>query len=95
MGAREMEFDQTAVLRIGALSRVGTIRTRRTDPERQMKGNGDSIARSGEAISTAAYESPLLELYRKNPSAVIESVERGARKARAQLVGEWLRRIFG
>jgi hypothetical protein len=36
----------------------------------------------------------LLDLYRKNPSAVRERVEREARKARAEFVGEWLRRIF-
>ena len=95
MGAREMEFDQTAVLRIGALSRVGYVRTRRTDPERQTGRSGDSIAPSGEAIPAAGYESPLLGLYRRNPGAVIESVEREARKARAQLVGKWIRRIFG
>jgi hypothetical protein len=95
MGAREIEFDQTAVLRIGSLSRVGYVRTRKTDPERPMRRNGDSVALSGEAaIPAAAYESPLLELYRKNPTAVIERVEREARKARAQHVGEWIRRIF-
>jgi hypothetical protein len=95
MGVREIEFDQTAVLRIGALSRVGYIRTRKTDPERQVPGNGDSIAPPAEAaIPAAAYESPLLELYRKNPTAVIERVEREARKARAEHVGEWIRRIF-
>ena len=95
MGAREVEFDQTTVLRIGALSRVGYIRTRKTDPERCLPRNADSIARSGKAAnSAAAYESPLLDLYRKNPSAVRERVEREARKARAEFVGEWLRRIF-
>jgi hypothetical protein len=95
MGAREVEFDQTAVLRIGALSRVGYIRTRKTDPERYLAQNGDSTAASGKAaIPAAAYESPLLDLYRKNPSAVRERVEREARKARAEFVGEWLRRIF-
>jgi hypothetical protein len=95
MGAREIEFDQTAVLRIGTLSRVGYIRTRKTDRERYLPGNGHSIARSGNAATpAAAYESPLLDLYRKNPSAVREWVEREARKARAEFVGEWLRRIF-
>jgi hypothetical protein len=88
MGAREIEFDQTTVLRIGALSRVGYIRTRKTDPERCLPRNADS------ANSAAAYESPLLDLYRKNPSAVRERVEREARKARAEFIGEWLRRIF-
>ena len=96
MGAREMEFDQTAVLRIGGLSRIGYVRTRNTDPERQMRRNGDAVAPSGEAaIPAAAHESPLLELYRRNPTAVIERVEREARKARAQHVGEWIRWIFG
>ena len=95
MGARELEFDQTAVLRFGTFSRVGFIRTRKTDPERQLLGNGDSIATSGKAaIPAAAYESPLLDLYRKNPSAVRERVERDARRARAQFVGEWIRRVF-
>ena len=95
MGAREFEFDQTAVLRIGALSRVGYIRTRKTDPERYLPRNGDSISPSGKAaIPAVAYESPLLDLYRKNPSAVRERVERDARRARAQFVGEWIRRVF-
>jgi hypothetical protein len=95
MGVREIEFDQTAVLRIGALSRVGYIRTRKTDPERQMRGNGDSIAPSVEAaVTSAEHESPLLELYRRNPTAVIERVEREARKARAEHVGGWFRWIF-
>ena len=96
MGAREIEFDQTAVLRIGAVSRVGYIRTRKTDPERDLRRNGASIAPAGEAaIPAAAYESPLLELYRKDPTAVVEKVEREARKARAEHVGEWIRWIFG
>lgn len=95
MGAREIEFDQTAVLRTGAFSRVGYIRTRKMDPERDLTRNGDSIAPSAKAANpAAAYESPLLDLYRKNPSAVRERVEREARKARAEFVGEWLRRIF-
>jgi hypothetical protein len=95
MGVREIEFDQTAVLRFGALSRIGYIRTRKTDPERQVSGNGDSIATSAEdAMPAAEYESPLLELYRKNPSALIERVEREARKARAEEVRGWLRWIF-
>jgi len=95
MGARELEFDQTAVLRIGALSRVGYIRTRKTDPERYLPRNGDSISPSGKAaIPAVAYESPLLDLYRKNPSAVFERVEREARQARAEEIRAWLRRIF-
>ena len=95
MGAREIEFDQTAVLRIGALSRVGYIRTRKTDPERRVLRNGDSIAPSAEAATpAAAYEHPLLDLYRKDPSAVIEKVEREARKARAEEIRGWLRWIF-
>ncbi len=95
MGVREIEFDQTAVLRFGVLSRVGYIRTRKTDPERQVSGNGDSIAPTAEAAMPAAeYEHPLLALYRKDPSAVIERVEREARKARAEEIRGWLRWIF-
>jgi hypothetical protein len=95
MGARELEFDQTAVLRVGTFSRVGYIRTRKTDPERQLLRNGDSVAASGKAaMSAAAYESPLLDLYRKNPSAVRERVEREARKARAQFIGGLIRWVF-
>ena len=95
MGARELEFDQTAVLRVGTFSRVGYIRTRKTDPERQLPRNGNSIAASGKAAGpAAAYESPLLDLYRKNPSAVLERVEREARKARSEEIRGWLRWIF-
>jgi hypothetical protein len=95
MGVRELEFDQTAVLRIGAHSRVGYIRTRKTDPERSLPGNGDSTAPSVKvATPEAAQEPTLLELYRKDPSALIERVEREARRARAEECRAWLRRIF-
>ena len=69
MGAREIEFDQTAVLRVGALSRVGYIRTRKTDPERHLLRNGGSIAPSGKAANPAAASSERPVLWRRAAAA--------------------------
>lgn len=79
MGAREFEMDQGAVLGIEALPW--------TSFHKAPKDKATTPA--------TASEPTLLDLYRKDPFAVRERIEREARRARSQHVGEWISRIFG
>ena len=80
MGARELEMDRDAVLGIEALP--WTVWRERLSEK------------AGGAPATAS-EPTLLDQYRKDPVAVRERIEREARRARAQFVGEWIGSIFG
>jgi hypothetical protein len=65
----------------------------------QYKDPKDYLRKSGYPLTlrmlARAYQPTLLEVYRVNPLAVRERLERKARRARALVMGEWLRRIFG
>jgi len=102
MGAREFEVNRGAVLKIEALEgdslhvRFGDVWvTQHKDSKDYLLKAGDSMTLSGKGVTLAtAFEPTLLDLYRKDPFAVREQVQRGARRARAQKMRALFRHIF-
>lgn len=102
MGAREFEINQGAVLKIEAREgdslhvRFGDVWvTQHKDSKDYVLKTGDSMTLSGKGATLAtAFKPTLLDLYRKDPLAVREQLERKARRARAEYIGAMLRGIF-
>jgi len=102
MGAREFEISQGAMLKIEALEgdslrvRSGDVWvTQHGDARDYLLKTGDSITLSGKGATLAtAYKPTLLDLYRKDPLAVREQIEREARRAQVREMRALFRRIF-
>ena len=94
MSARELEISQGAWLKIDAREgdslhvRFGDVWvTQHHDTNDYLLKTGDSMVLSGKGVTLAtAYKPTLLDLYRKDPVAVREQVERAARRARARTI---------
>jgi DUF2917 family protein len=92
MSARELEISQGAWLKIDAREgdslhvRFGDVWvTQYKDSKDYLLKTGDSMVLSGKGVTLAtAYKPTLLDLYRKDPLAVREQIERAARRARVQ-----------
>jgi hypothetical protein len=88
----ELEIRQGAWLKIDAREgdslhvRFGDVWvTQHEDSKDYMLKTGDSMILSGKGVTLAtAYKPTLLDLYRKDPLAVREQVERAARLARVR-----------
>ena len=102
MGAREMEIAQGATLKIEAREgdrlqvRFGDVWvTQHRDFKDYLLKSGDSMTLNGKGAALAtAYQPSLLDLHRKDPLAFRERVEREARRAQAQAIAAWFRKIL-
>jgi hypothetical protein len=87
MGVREFDMDQSAAW--GIVSLHGDAL--RAQLRAFVRYNGLPAAGKGATVTAAP---SLIEQYRNDPFGVRERIEREARRARSQMVGEWLSRIF-
>jgi DUF2917 family protein len=102
VGARELEIDQGAMLKLEALEgdslyvRFGEVWvTQHEDSRDYLLKTGDSLTLSGRGATLATAHKPtLLDLYRNDPLAVREQIVREARRAQARAMKAWFRRIF-